>query len=66
MQRKKKQSKCNCERKRKHLAYGQKKKKFWCDFCDANLVPPVNKGSERQKVKKEIKKELEDNNGKDN
>ena len=57
---KKKQNKCVCERKRKHKAYGQKKTKVWCDFCDANLVAPINKRSERQKTKKEISKEIEE------
>ncbi len=48
-------------RKRKHLAYGSKPvKNNWCLGCDANIVPSINKKKERQKVKKEIKKEIID------
>ena len=49
---------CKCFRRRKHLAYGQTKGKYWCDGCDANQVNTINKSAERQKAKREIRKEF--------
>jgi len=51
--------KCKLNKKRKHLAYGQKHNGYsWCPICDLHLIPSINKKSERQKVKKEVKKEI--------
>ena len=51
---------CKCNRKPKKIPYGAKKKKEWCRYCDHQLVTIVNKGGERQKAKKQIKKDLEE------
>jgi len=56
----KKKKKCSCFRKRKHLAYGSiPTKNNWCLGCDANIVPDINKKRERQKTKRTIKKEID-------
>ena len=49
-----------CTKRRKHLPYGSKKKQFWCHLCDAGHELVIDKGSERQKAKKQIRKELRD------
>jgi hypothetical protein len=47
-------------RKSKKLPYGAKKGRYWCDGCDAQLVPSnPSKRRERQKAKKEIKNGLQ-------
>ena len=47
-----------CNKRRKHLAYGQKRKSFWCYGCDAGHEDSISKKGERQKAKKEIRKEV--------
>jgi hypothetical protein len=51
---------CKCSGKPKKIPYGAKKKQEWCRRCDCRLVTIVNKGAERQKAKKQLKKDLEE------
>lgn len=46
-------------KKTKQRAYGEVRKKVWCDKCDAELVsPPVSKKRERKKVKDSLLEDL--------
>ena len=49
---------CSCKgHSPKHIPYGSKRSKGWCG-CDKHLVCDVNKRAHRQKIKKEIRKEI--------
>lgn len=49
-------SACGRQGRPKKIPYGGKRKKFWCSYCDMDLVNPVNKKAERQKTKKSLDK----------
>jgi hypothetical protein len=56
-----KKKKCKCERKRSHLAYGQKYDRGnWCRLCDCGFAPDINKKRARQKGKKVISSAIKD------
>ncbi len=50
----------SCVQKFKHVPYGAKRFWEWCNSCDTHLVQKISKGSEREKAKKEIRKEIEE------